>query len=99
MGLLEWLKDKQEFLNSNFAANRKTKSAARSTKMMMDSYQAEYAERLADLDDLEEIGKKIMEEEYERCDKIAALYDKLCEGFYTASLDRGVHKRPPLKVK
>lgn len=94
--LLEWLKDKQEFLNSSDVTAPKTKSAARSVKALMESYALEYQERMLDLDSLEVLGKKIVEQGYERWEKIAALYDKLCVGFAEASLGTGTPRKPPL---
>ncbi len=84
--LLEWLKDKQEFLNSQFTLSPKTKSAARSTKALMEAYAVEYDERMMDMHSLEKLGAKIIDNHYEKWEKIQGLYDKLCDGFSAASL-------------
>mmetsp|Transcript_9875 Transcript_9875/g.34416 ORF Transcript_9875/g.34416 Transcript_9875/m.34416 type:complete len:531 (-) Transcript_9875:115-1707(-) len=94
--LLEWLKEKQEFLNSAYTAAPKTKSAARSAKAMMQSFAVEYEERMADLEEAEKVGLEIVEHNYEKLDRLATMYDKLCIGFQEASLNPDAPRRPPL---
>lgn len=74
--LLEWLRDKQDFLANGLAAVPRTKNGARTTKVALEAYASEFEERMGDLRALEALGRHIVESGYENKEKVAALFDR-----------------------
>ena len=96
VALLDWLKDKQDFLNSQYTTTPSTKSAARSAKALMDAFRAEYSDRLEDLEALYNLGCKLMEQNCCKWSRVYELFDKIVDGFAVAALDPGHTRHAPL---
>jgi hypothetical protein len=100
VALLEWLRDKRDFLNSHFTNAPTNKSAARTAKMLMESYSLEYEDRLGDLKALHGLGAKLMTAGYAKWRRVFDLFEKIAVGFSEASIDQTKQGQrvPPLPI-